>query len=607
MPGSTLPQYDNPLFNEATQRASETDGPGDLQRVDASEIVPPVRTTAARGQLTGAVTGSQRTEAQSDRSPLRIGIVALAAVAALAVGYWGYRSYLSGRKPKPKPNTASPRIHATSKQRPSQPTSPGARPRPRPKPTGKLVVLQPFQADCLSPMKVTNAEGIDIVQQTHEPLVTYDVLTGQIQQALAVKWQRTKNGYTFELRKGVKFHDGTPLTAGEVVRSLRAAVKSRSGSGYLSDAVEIKATGERSLAIQVRQHSASFLIRLSLYPYLISRPGKEFPVGTGPYRVTLWNQRIGAVVLEAFPGYWGGAPRLKSIVFKSEPESAARASYLRQGSVHLAMALPTHIAKKLETNLEVVVASSAQNSLTYLMFNTQKPYLRDPRIRRALTMAVDRERLIRELYMGSASLAVSSVPPSLLRIKGENKPVRFEPKKVHKLLAGTGIAKRTLTLYMYADARPSMPQPKLAAKIMRESFVAAGLKVRTVLLPYKAAKRACQLGKHDMCFLGWALDYPDAENLYFLISRKGTKAGWNYAHFDDDEYERLLAAVELEPDHNKRIAMFAKLEAIVVEKRPWLPIAYVATYFARRAEVKGVIFDIAQLNGIDLRKAYFGK
>lgn len=621
LPGGTLPKLASSSGGDhGSDRASDHEsdqGSGEgVRRGSGGGAGSPVRSSpgansSARGQVTGpfrrggrptgasrAVSSGRPGQAQPEvsRSGGRIRVIATTGViillgAVIALLLW---SRYSGGDKSPATLPGIRRSVDSSRQR------------SRRKPRGKLVVMQPFQADHLAPHLVTNAEGIDIVRQTHEPLIRYEDLTGQFHPCLATKWSLEGAVYRFRIRRGVRFHDSTLLTPQVVVASLKRSQRSKIGRSYLSDVQDVNIAQSGEVVIRLARPSGSFLLRLSLYPAYIGRLGGRLPVGTGPYKVTAWNRAVGAVVLGPHSGYWGKPARLKSIVFKAEPDAQARASLLIQGNAHIASSLPTHVATPLGNRRDMDLIRSAQSFVSYLKFNTSKPYLSSARLRQALSLAVDRDRLVRDLYGGSATKAISSVPPSLIRPLPDAVKVKYNPKRARALLRNTPLANRTLTLYMYADARPYLPQPKLAARILVEGFAAAGIKVVAKLLPYSDAKRDCTAGHHDLAFFGWGLDYPDAENIYYLISSKGMASGWNYSHFDDPEYNRLLTAAMRELSHDKRLALFRRLERIIENKRPWLPLVYIATSVAKRTKVKGVSF---QMSGgeINLTKAYLAR
>ncbi len=488
-------------------------------------------------------------------------------------------------------------------------------PKSRVAPQGRLVVMQPSRAYGLAPHLVTTGEGVDIVRQTHEPLIKYENLGGQFHACLATKWRANGNTYHFRIRRGVRFHDHTLLTPQRVVASLKRSLSSKLGRSYLADVKTVKVAPTGEVVIELTQPSGSFLLRLSLYPAYIGGSGQKAvggtkcygPAGTGPYKVTQWNRAVGAVILSPHPDYWGPPARLKSIVFQAEPDVQARANLLIQGRAHIASFLPAKVAKPLGKRHDMDRIRSTNNYLSYLKFNTQKSYLRSAKVRQALSLAVDRDRLVQELYGGSATKAGGSVPPSLIHNLTQTPAVKYQPKRARELLAAEPVSQRTLTLYVYANARPYLPHPKVAARILVAGFAAAGIAVEARIIPLKDAKRAYAANQHDLAFFGWGLDYPDAENIYYLISNKGTASGYNFARFNDPEYNRLFAQAERSLNPDKRQELFRRLERIVEQQRPWLPLAYIVTYRVRRTEVRDAIFQYSGTNDIDLTRAYLSR
>ncbi len=499
----------------------------------------------------------------------------------------------------------------TSKTSKTSPT-----PKTRAVPRGRLVVMQRSRAHHLTPLRVTTGEGIDILRQTHEPLMRYENLGGRFHPCLATKMRHDGKKYYFRIRHKVRFHDNTLLTPQRIVASLNRSLRSKLGKSYLADVKEVKVAPSGEVLIELTRPSSTFLHRLSLYPAYITGDapkedgghGKKAPLGTGPYRVTDWNQQVGAVTLGPHPGYWGKPARLKEIVFRAEPDAKTRANLLKQGRAHVASFLPSLRVKKLDKRREMDRFRSTSNYVSYLVFNTKKKYLQSAKVRQALSLAVDRDRLVRELYGGSADKAdKGSVPPSLIHNLTHAPPVEYNPKRAKELLSAEPVARRTLIVYVYSNARPYLPQPKLAAQILKEGFAAAGIQIEVRRVPLTAAKKAYATNQHDLAFFGWGLDYPDAENIYYLLSDKGTVSGYNFARFDDPHYNRLFAEAEGALIVADRQKLFRQLEQIIEQKRPWLPLAYIASIRVWRTEVKGMVFQSAGTNDIDLTKAYLSR
>ena len=273
------------------------------------------------------------------------------------------------------------------------------------------------------------------------------------------------------------------------------------------------------------------------------------------------------------------------MTFRSEPDTEARASLLNQGNAQMAVSVPAAVLEKLERHRGLSVLQTAKYMTVYLAFNTSRSYLSDPAVRRALCMAVDREQFVAQVFRGGAMTAVGSVPPTFLRPKRDGSPP-FDLDRARLTLAGAPISSRTLTLYVWREARPYLPDPGRAVELLAASFRTAGIKVTPVLVTYDERAKTIDKGLFDMALIGWAPEYPDAENIYWLLGPQG------FAPFADTEFNGLLSKADEELDSTAREELFAQIESMVALKRPWLPLAHVADNLVVRHEVKGYQFGL---------------
>lgn len=466
--------------------------------------------------------------------------------------------------------------------------------------TGDLLVLVIQPVGTLDPAYAHTHEEANVINQTHEGLLRYDAARGLVEPALATSWRRDGATTRFELRQGVRFHDGSPLTAAAVARSLRRSQRPRWGRSLLWDVEEITTPGPMSVAIRLTRPSASLLVRLCTHTTLVTADGGAYPNGTGPFRVVRWNREVGAVTLGPNPGYWGGAPRLRSVTFRAEPDGAARASQMVQGDAQIVMALPPDAARAAERHREIAVLRSARFMSLFLSFNTEKPYLRDAAVRRALAQAVNRAALVAELYGDSATPATGSVPPTLHQHR-PGSPLRFDPEAARRALAKTPVASRTLSLYLWRSARPYLPDPARAGRLLARSFAAVGIKAEPQLVSFDELDgKICKQGLHDLVVLGWSPSYPDPENIYWLL----TPEGLSCARFADPAFRELFRQVSSELDLARRDRLFARIEALIAESQPWLPLANIADQIVVRNEVKGYRYGFSFVNLLWLKNAY---
>jgi serine/threonine-protein kinase len=465
---------------------------------------------------------------------------------------------------------------------------------------GDLLVLVIQPVGTLDPAYAHTHEEANVINQTHEGLLRYDAARGVVEPALATSWRREGSTTFFELRPNVRFHDGSPLTAAAVARSLRRSQRPRWGRSLLWDVEAITTPGPMTVAIRLARPSASLLVRLCTHTTLVTAEGGAYPNGTGPFRVLRWNREVGAVTLGPNPGYWGGAPRLRSVTFRAEPDGAARASLMVQGDAQIGMALPPEAARAAERHREIAVLRSARFMSLFLSFNTEKPYLGDPAVRRALALAVDRAALVRELYGDTAAPATGSVPPTLHQHR-PGSAVGFDPEAARRALAGTPVASRTLSLYLWRSARPYLPDPARAGRLLARSFAAVGLKAEPHLVSFDELDgKICKQGLHDMVVLGWSPSYPDPENIYWLL----TPEGLSCARFADPAFRDLFRQVSSELDLARRDRLFSRIEALIAERQPWLPLANIADQIVVRSEVRGYRYGFSFVNLLWLKNAY---
>lgn len=280
-----------------------------------------------------------------------------------------------------------------------------------------------------------------------DPLVVFGP-AGQVQPRLAESWTAVNpKTYVFRLRRGVKFHDGTPLTSADVKFTIERIIDPKTKSVMAADYAPSIASVDAVDPLTVRLNLKVPLVPLiNLMPYVFIIPKatfermgeKEFarkPVCSGAYRFVEWvpNDRI---TLEAFPGYWRGAPRIQRVVFRALPDASTRLSALRAGEVDLVEGVSPDQVKLLEALPNLQVARATSGRILFIFMDTsQEPY-NDRRIRQALNYATDWKAIASGVYAGYAKAVSGPILPHLFGYK----PVPgfpYDPERAKKLLAET--------------------------------------------------------------------------------------------------------------------------------------------------------------------------
>jgi len=481
---------------------------------------------------------------------------------------------------------------------------------------GALVVAQAADVLDLDPLLATDSESIEVAELVFEGLVGWKPGTTEIEPRLATRWEVSSDRlrWRFTLRPGVHFHDGTLLDANAVVFSFeRLLVKGHPylvgdrGSYWrsmLKDVEKVTAIDARTLEIKVQRTYAPLLNDLAMFPIVspagVRKWGPQFsahPVGTGPFMFQDWIKGS-RVVVKRFDGYWGPPAMLNQIVFQVVVDARQRLINLESGSVDLANAILPDEQPFVELHPDLVLHHAPGNDISYLALNTQRPPFDDPRVRRAINYAVNKEPIVKLGYQGRAKAADSPLPPSLW---GYHRPAVLYPYDLAhaKRLLVEAIAddkldpSRVYTLYAPSTPRPYLPEPERVARFIQASLEQAGIHTELVLAPYSEFRRAVQAGEHDMCVFGWVGDTGDPDNfLYVLLHSKqsNTNTGaQNVALYRNAEVDDLLLAAQEAGDDVTRSNLYAKVQDKIAVDAPWVPLVNSELVVAGRAEIERVV------------------
>jgi peptide/nickel transport system substrate-binding protein len=480
---------------------------------------------------------------------------------------------------------------------------------------GALVVAQAADVITLDPVRATDSESIEVIELVYEGLVGWRPGTTDIEPRLATSWRVSDDGrtWTFELRDNVRFHDGTRLDADAVVFSFeRLLVKGHpsevlDGGNYwrsmLADVEAVKAVGPKTVEIRVGRRYTPLLPNLAKYaivsPAAVKKWGSAFPehpVGTGPFVFEDWAKGS-RVIVRRNVVYWGTPAQLNQIVFQVVGDARQRLINLESGSVDLATAIIPDEQPFVELHPDLVLHHTSGNNVSYLALNAKRPPFDDIRVRRAANYAVNKEPIVKLGSQGRATAADSPLPPSLWAYHSPKAKYDYDPVTAKRLLAeaaadGAFDPNRTYRLYAPSTPRPYLPQPERVARYIQASLAQAGIRTRLVLQPYAEHRAAVQHGEHDLGIFGWVGDTGDPDNFLMVLLSSKQAAGavaQNIAFYQNPEVDQLLLDAQGEGDTQKRAALYAKIQDIVADDAPWVPLAHSELVVAGRAELERVV------------------
>jgi peptide/nickel transport system substrate-binding protein len=457
-------------------------------------------------------------------------------------------------------------------------------------PAGRIVVAQTSDVLTLDPRLDTSPIGLNVFQNVFDQLTKIEA-DGSVAPLMASKWESSPDLkiWTFTLRPGQSFHDGSKVTIDDVIftyKSIMADAKSPVRA-YLTKITAMEKVGTDQLKFTLDAAWAPFPRQVSLVSIVpqaaVEKLGPEAfakaPVGSGPFRVVRWSKDE-AVELAAFETYWDGSPKVKTVIFKPVPSEASRAAALISGELDIVPGLPPTLVDRLSSAKGVTIEKVAANRMPYLGMNLENPVLADARIRRAMDMAIDRNAITAKLLRGLGVASGQLPAPVTFGYDAAIKPVAFDPEKAKALIKEAGY-KGEKIVFQYPNNRVAFGEQ--VAQTVAGYFNAVGLNVELQGMEYAAFFPLWTQRKMSALYMSsFGPSIMDSD----LIAQFFYETGPSRGYFDDKEANALSLAQRAEPDQEKRKAIFSKLWKLSLEQAPYLPLYNEVQAYGVRDTVK---------------------
>ena len=421
--------------------------------------------------------------------------------------------------------------------------------------------------------------------------------------------------YTIKLNEGIKFHDGTDFNAEAVKKSIERQLEPNRNSDmpYASfvfgeeeagNGVEtVEAVDDYTVKITMRAASAPFVknLAMALASPIVAPSAIEAatdgqaitnPVGTGPYKFVDWTKGA-SVTLVANEDYWGEAPKTKNLVFKIIAEGNTRLTSLINGECDIISSVDPASADQIVDNGFELFSEDGM-TINYMAFNTETGKCTDQEVRKAVAQAINVEEMVKSIYGEYATVANSVMPTWMAPYAKDVKQTAYDPEAAKKTLADKGIT--SLQCITYTTARPYNQKGGSDLANMIQGYLSAvGVELSITQYDWTTYKTKVQTDPYDICFYGWTGDNGDPDNFMNLLA--DTNWSMNVAHFQDDEYNALIAEGLKTPDGDARDAIYLQCEEMVAEKQPWVLISHSKNLLGYSPKVKdfyyhptGVVF-----------------
>jgi ABC-type transport system substrate-binding protein len=435
---------------------------------------------------------------------------------------------------------------------------------------------------------------------------------------LAERWDTSADGrtWTFHLRRGVKFHDGTPFNAEAVKfnvdRALDPQNRLLAGRFAYGGVQSVEVVSELVVRFVTAEPVGALLDNLADSGFGAIQSPKALreapasgvvPTGTGPFRFGAWT-RGDQLVLEANPDYWDGPPSLDRIVVKPVPEAGTRASLLETGEAQLVSQVPLQDIARLRANRSVAIDVPPATSWQYIALDTQK--LADVRVRRALNHAVDKTQIVQKVLFGVGRVADSPIG-SAYRVHAPVGAYEYNPDRARRLLAEAGWRPGAAPLTFLVPTTGHAGWPELSQAV--QSYLKA-VGVETKLLGQEWAtylatvrKPAAERG-FDMTLLSWGTADPDSGMRLVLHSSLLPPAGSNVALYRNPKVDELLSRGAGTIGLERRAPLYREAQELVWQDAPWIFLAERREAVGRRANLESVVAIPSSAGLIDVRRAW---
>jgi len=309
----------------------------------------------------------------------------------------------------------------------------------------------------------------------------------------------------------------------------------------------------------------------------------EKPIGTGPYKIKQWTRGT-EIVLEANPDYWGEAPKAKTLIFRWSAESAQRLIELTGGTVDGIDNVGRDDIATIEADSALQLKPRPPLNVFYLGMNRDKEPFDDERVRQAIAMGIDRERIVKNFYPAGSSVAVQFLPADIFGFTPEPAWYEYDQDAAKKLLADAGASGAELVLNYRNVVRGYLNDPPKVAQDIQDQLSQIGLNVKLEEMESGAFLDASDAGELQFYLLGWGADYPDATNFLDYHFGSGSSAQFGAHHKD---IEDILAEGASEPDPNARLGIYEEATGLIRQHVPMVPVAHGASAVAFTSTVAG--------------------
>ena len=490
----------------------------------------------------------------------------------------------------------------------------------------EVIIAVPAELSSLSAHGSNDVPSGNVRTNIYETLVNLDE-EGKPQPGLATEWEQIDDTtWHFKIREGVTFHDGTELDANVVKtnfdRLLDPEIASQGGSVVAAiesvevvDAYTFGVNLEYAFAAIVNHlaHNSTAIMSADIIEadYEGMDNGDEVdqyieknPVGSGPFMLASNDDYLPGdqITLTRNEDYWGEMPEIKKITFRTIPETDARLAELETGSVHIADAIEPDNVERVSNMEGVSSLAESSTSLNFIAFNTQVEPFDDERVRRAISMAIDKSQIIDGIFVGTSIPANGPIPPGVFGHDPNAEAIGYDLEEAKSLLAEAGYPDGfEVSLKTNSDNSQRMSMATYIESALSELNITVNIEG----MEFGAFIDDTAEGQTEMFILGWSTPTMDADySTYMLFHSSNHGLPGNMTFFDDPEVDEILDEARRAADEEERLKLYSEATEMLNQKAPMVFVNHTEYLLGVSDNVEG--FGVAangyyKFNGVSLK------
>ncbi len=485
-----------------------------------------------------------------------------------------------------------------------EPTKPVAE---TPRKGGTLNFGLPVDPGTMDPRLQNDTSAQNINDLVYNGLI-YNDENIKAQPDLAERWENpTPTTWVFYLKKGVKFHDGSELTAADVKYTFETIIDPAFASPRRSLYATIKnvdVVDTYTVRFNLTTPFSPLLayLDMGIVPKKVAEVAgnklAESPVGTGPFKFNRWDKG-NRITLDRWDGYFRTPAYLDRVVLHIIPDNSVRAVGLESGTLDIIQSpMAATDVKRLKANTNFKLTQTTGLGITYINVNTSDPIFKDVKVRQALAYLVDRNTIVSTIYEGMDLAGVSSAIPGTWWGAPNVKGYTYDPAKAAALLTEAGWVKGADGIYAKGGQQLKFklttyndPNRMQLIQYLAAEWKKVGIIAETSVAEWAPFIAEVQASKHQVSVVGW-LSLVDPDRAFYRQFAKDGDSNWG--KYDNAKVNDLLVQARQEPDQTKRAALYAQAAQIIVDEAPYIYVTtqgYVCVYANK---VRGYVVNPSQ-------------